>query len=168
VFNNEKVEFSDCSGIVIFEKYPAILSSIDEVRFLTIKSTYQANWNNNSDEFGLWDLPKGKVKQGEDLKNSAIRETLEETGFLPDKDYIMLSKNIIKDNKLTLYSAVIIDPYKKPIFLENPDFGDIEHNDYTWVTFDEFCENGFSIPTLRNAISKIKNVIYLNYFKENE
>ncbi len=30
---------------------------------------------------GLWDLPKGRVEQGEDVETAAIREVLEETGI---------------------------------------------------------------------------------------
>jgi len=44
--------------------------------------------NNEKDEyllikrFGIWDLPKGKVENGENTKEAAIREVCEETGLI--------------------------------------------------------------------------------------
>jgi len=56
--------------------------------------------------FGLWDLPKGKVEEGESFAEAALREVIEETGVqqlnilhaLPDTYHIYIEKgqNILK------------------------------------------------------------------------
>jgi mRNA-decapping enzyme subunit 2 len=57
-----------------------------------------------------WGLPKGKIEEGEDLLECAIREVEEETGFYA-KDYIHhpTNKNFFdvsfKDKKMTFYIA---------------------------------------------------------------
>ncbi|MBQ7195118.1 MAG: NUDIX domain-containing protein [Bacteroidales bacterium] len=56
---------------------------------------------NRSGEFlmilrnGVWDLPKGHVEEGEDLGQTAIRETAEETGVegLEEKDLICTTEH---------------------------------------------------------------------------
>ncbi|MFI7103755.1 NUDIX hydrolase [Streptomyces sp. NPDC050161] len=47
-------------------------------------------------KYGDWSLPKGKLKRGEDFREAAIRETLEETGMtcapgpqLPSAHYVV-------------------------------------------------------------------------------
>lgn len=56
---------------------------------------------------GYWDLPKGKVEKNENLRNAAIRETIEETGLIELK--------IIKRLKPTyhIYNEKGIDILKK-------------------------------------------------------
>ena len=48
----------------------------DKGRVLFLKRSPQSNWNP-----GKWDLPGGKVHQGEKFDNALMREVIEETGL---------------------------------------------------------------------------------------
>jgi len=55
-------------------------------------------WKNK--DIGIWSIPKGELRPGEDPLLTAIREFSEETGFTPNEPYIYLGNIIQKSGKI--------------------------------------------------------------------
>ncbi len=55
-------------------------------------------WKNK--DIGIWSIPKGELRPGEDPLLTAIREFKEETGFTPNQPYIYLGSVIQKSGKI--------------------------------------------------------------------
>ena len=100
---------------------------------------------------GHWDFIKGKVEQGETLRETASRETKEETGisdiefidgFEESVEYDFRFKNEDIHKKVTFFLA---KTNEKKISLSH------EHNDSVWLEYDDALKK----TTFRNA----KNVL---------
>ena len=100
---------------------------------------------------GHWDFIKGKVEQGETLRETASRETKEETGisdiefidgFEESVEYDFRFKNEDIHKKVTFFLAKTSE---KKISLSH------EHNDFVWLEYDDALKK----TTFRNA----KNVL---------
>jgi len=100
---------------------------------------------------GHWDFIKGKVEQGETPRETALRETKEETGisdiefidgFEESVEYDFRFKNEDIHKKVIFFLA---KTNEKKISLSH------EHNDFVWLEYDDALKK----TTFRNA----KNVL---------
>jgi 8-oxo-dGTP diphosphatase len=83
---------------------------------------------------GKWELPGGKVDQGEPFDQALIREVKEETNLTIDLDHVVG----VSEQNLTLIRAVHI------ILSAEVEEGELslssEHDGYAWVYFDTLSE----------------------------
>ena len=88
---------------------------------------------NKPDIQGLWDLPGGKLEVNEDIKQTAIRETLEETGYNIDLNNILLIQNYINDRGvlLIIYFYATLSDSVQVEYRKN------EINNVQWFTLEE-------------------------------
>lgn len=85
---------------------------------------------------GEWDLPGGKVEDGEDIIASAIRETYEETG-LRTKELTKIHEHL-EPNDITVLDIFLTASASNIVQLSD------EHSKYTWLTIDKLDD--FPLP----------------------
>lgn len=88
---------------------------------------------------GLYDLPKGKLEDGEETLAGALRECYEEAGI----SYIRILSNEGKEfpGRLVLFIGTTSD---EPKVRTNPKTGIQEHKGYTWLRLDENTSKDFA------------------------
>jgi bis(5'-nucleosidyl)-tetraphosphatase len=87
-----------------------------------------------------WDFPKGKIEQGETVKEAALRELEEETGliaqvhpdFLETISYWLREKEFLIHKKVFFFIGTISDIAQVTLSRE--------HCDYKWVPFTQAYE----------------------------
>ncbi|MBP7807270.1 NUDIX hydrolase [Candidatus Saccharibacteria bacterium] len=95
---------------------------------------------------GEWDLPGGKVEDGEDIITSAIRETYEETG-LQTKNLTKIHAHL-EPNGVTVLDMFLTTTDSSSVLLSD------EHSEYTWLSTDKL--DNFPLPDkYKQAIEKI-------------
>ena len=107
---------------------------------------------------GHWDFVKGKIEQGEDLHQTAIREAEEETGI---KDLEFIEGFEEKINYNFQFEGELI--HKEVIFfLAKTNTNEVvvshEHLDYTWLDFEN-AMNKITYQNAKNILSKVNNLI---------
>lgn len=121
---------------------------LDETKskFLLIKRSAQ-----DSNNPGLWEVPGGKLDEGQDLSHALEREVLEETGLLVEPSQRLM----YADSQMAT-----IKKYEGMLYLVLFGIGQIvggklqlseEHEDSAWVTYDEALDYNLS-PEVRKAL----------------
>ena len=122
---------------------------------------------------GQYDFPKGCIDFNEEVLNCAIRETVEETGLVINRDYVLDSNDFsVFADGLAMFSAKYIDlmssfedfslnKSKKIKIEKNPETLIKEHDGFVWLSYDQVSQN--IIPYLQTTLdfynSRIKSKI---------
>lgn len=103
---------------------------------------------NNNDEFQVlfmraysyWDFPKGKIEEGEDKLQAALREVSEEAGLTNLNflwGYASFETPPYSKIKKTATYFIAESPTDKVIMGINEKLGRAEHDEYCWLSFDK-------------------------------
>jgi 8-oxo-dGTP diphosphatase len=102
---------------------------------------------------GLWDLPGGRLEQGENLNQSLLREVKEETNFeIKVLDLIFAFSSEVK-NGFAVYLAYNVDVLSGEIKLCYED-----HSEYAWVTKEELLKLEVT-PVLKYGLENCKIIL---------
>lgn len=157
------MKFSPAAGFLVLNCYPGIAEKRDDIKVLVLEPNPEIERYKQYE--GMYDIPKGKIDEGESALECAVRELEEEAGIRlgadGDINTFHLQRLTIKNGNLTLSCAAVVDNVEKAAKIKaNPETGKAEHVGYGWVTFDELCSN--CIPTLadpiQQMISKIEEI----------
>lgn len=122
--------------VIIFNK---------EGKFLTLKRTSTAPARPNT-----WDFPGGDLEFGEDAINNMIREIKEETGLeVKDLKPFDVESHVNKDGDFWITIGYMALAVSETIALSS------EHNEFKWVTAEEFLELE-SAPKLKRFIENLR------------
>lgn len=107
---------------------------------------------------GHWDFVKGKMEQGENEHQTAVRETKEETGIFDIEFVEGFEENI---NYNFQFEGELI--YKEVIFFlakTNTETVKVshEHLDYTWLDYEKAMEK-ITYQNAKNILSKANNLL---------
>ena len=107
---------------------------------------------------GHWDFIKGKIEDGEDLHQTAVREAKEETG-ITDLEFIngfeeKINYNFQYDGELIEKEVVFFLAKTKT---QNVNIS-YEHLDYTWLDYHQALEK-VTYQNARNILTKANNYL---------
>jgi 8-oxo-dGTP pyrophosphatase MutT (NUDIX family) len=109
---------------------------------------------------GRYDIPKGRIDEGETAIEAAFRECAEECGLRP---------KIITDEPMTNGPLAVwlgeVDTTEEVVLGENPYTGELEHEGFEWLTISKMKKN--CLNYLRPFIINYERQIwdYLNVWK---
>ena len=128
----------------------------------------------------VWSIPKGKIEEGEESFEAALRETYEETNINLiglDLNYSSLPTQTYTHKKKALVPFVLLE-------IDNPglDFNSFdikcnsnvpeergnfpEMDDYSWKSIDELIEGGLIHYTQMACLDAIEKLIELTWMKK--
>ncbi len=110
---------------------------------------------------GKFDVPKGRIDEGETELEAAFRECLEESSLEPK----LIQREPIVNGPLALWIGEV-DPYDEVVINKNPYTGDMEHEGYEWVSLKEMKSN--CLNYIRPFVVKAEPIIWnhLNIWKK--
>ena len=107
---------------------------------------------------GHWDYVKGKIEEGENNRQTAIRETREETG-ISDLEFVEgFEEKINYDYQLeveVIQKEVVFFFAKTKTSSVNVSH---EHLDYTWLDYENALKK-ITYQNAKNILSKVNNLI---------
>ena len=87
---------------------------------------------------GLFDIPKGTMDNNEAPLETAKRECFEECSIIISDNELLFSGTPHINGALTVFCA---STDKTPLITKNPITGIQEHEDFSWIDKEQFCEN---------------------------
>lgn len=107
---------------------------------------------------GKLDIPKGSIDSKENSLETAKRECFEECSIIIEDQHVMFSGEAYVHGPLEVFCA---HTKQTPLITSNPVTGVLEHEDYSWVTKDEFCSR--CLPYLIPSITHFYSSYYSLY-----
>ena len=107
---------------------------------------------------GHWDFVKGKIEEGENFRQTAIREASEETG-INDLEFIegfeeKINYNFQFEGELIQKEVIFFVAKTKTSKVKISH----EHLDYTWLNYENALKK-ITYQNAKNILSKINNLI---------
>tara|TARA_R110002167_G_scaffold126175_2_gene306778 strand:+ start:114 stop:560 length:447 start_codon:yes stop_codon:yes gene_type:complete len=102
---------------------------------------------------GIYDIPKGRIDDGETAKQSAFRECLEESGLTPT----LINEEPVVNGALILWIGEVSSD-DEVILVPNPYTGEYEHEGYVWIGIKEMKNS--CLNYLRPAIIEAEKEIW--------
>ena len=106
---------------------------------------------------GKYDVPKGRIDEGETPKQAAFRECYEESSLIPK----LINTDPIVSGPLALWIGEV-HPDDEVKLLINPYTGEFEHESYEWLALKKMKRS--CLNYLRPFVSDAEKQIW-NYFK---
>lgn len=125
-----------------------ILVQNDKGEFLAVQKSDDYDW-----KAGKWELPGGKIEEGEDRFEAGKRELKLEVGLETDEliDLVRIQVEEFSGNKPVVVCWMLYtESFSGKIKLSG------EHQDYRWVSSEEFMDldwhrdAGYEIPVMEN------------------
>ena len=114
-------QYPSAAGIIVYQDH-----GIDKLFFLGLVARKEFQIKN----FGIYDIPKGRIEPGETPLQCAIREAQEEANI----DVTHLDSGPFTHDRLTVWLA---ESYQDPQVGVNPISGIQEHLGYEWVNAEK-------------------------------
>jgi bis(5'-nucleosidyl)-tetraphosphatase len=102
------------------------------------------------------DIPKGKKELGENIFQTAVRETFEESGI--NELNFQWGKEYFKFENLVVFVASTM---QEPVIRPNPETGSVEHDYAKWMSWDTMIQLGS--PKISQSLKWAKRKIKQKY-----
>jgi len=139
ILEEVKNNLRQTAGVIIVDRN----SMLDEPHVLVLRA------------YRNWDFPKGGFDENHDtdLRDTAIRETWEETTLEEGQDYKLSINKKVRSNpyggtggkKIATYYLAERLSEKDPFLAVNPEIGKPEHEEWRWVPLSEVIDPGSNL-----------------------